>query len=177
MVQHPNQLYKVYRAKWFMALYGGLTPKPQYAYCNSCHIAKLNLGRMVGWLKSKSANGKRVATCKTYLNSKGDKCFKGTPALRKSEYLAGKLFTVYFFQFQNFRIRFQSPNTIVMTKSYFIMRVFFLWLAVSPKCGPISHPQPIPLNPEGVSNEVRLEDRGPVPHPDYKREGPGTMSC
>ena len=110
MVQHPNQLYKVYRAKWFMALYGGLTPKPQYAYCNSCHIAKLNLGRMVGWLKSKSANGKRVATCKTYLNSKGDKCFKGTPALRKSEYLAGKLFTVYFFNFRisEFGFNFQT---------------------------------------------------------------------
>ncbi|CAL1172114.1 unnamed protein product [Cladocopium goreaui] len=76
----------VFRTKWYMAHYGGATPKPHYAWGNSRHIAKLDMGRLVGWhAKKQQAGVPKVKTCETYKNKKGETCYKGTRQLRKSE--------------------------------------------------------------------------------------------
>lgn len=79
---------KVYRAKWYMLHYGSLTPKPHYAWCNSNAIQGLNMGRLLGW-KKRLALGDipKVKTCETYKDKNGKTRYKGTAALRKTEYL------------------------------------------------------------------------------------------
>ena len=76
---------QVFRAKWYMAHYGGLTPKPHYAWSNSPYIVKLNAGRLVGWRGGHTHGASSVKTCAIYKNKKGETCYKGTRQLRKSE--------------------------------------------------------------------------------------------
>ena len=91
---HRRSLYshypidQVFRTKWYMAHYGGATPKPHYAWGNSPHIAKLDKGRLVGWhAKQQQAGVTKVRTCEIYKNKRGETCYKGTRNLRKSELL------------------------------------------------------------------------------------------
>ena len=92
---YPSRAYgiielspKVSRAKWYMLHYGSLTPKPHYAWCNSNAIGGLNMGRLLGW-KKRLALGDvpKVKTCETYKDKNGRTRYKGTAALRKTEYL------------------------------------------------------------------------------------------
>lgn len=70
---------KVTRIAWWMALYGGSTPKHHYGWSNHQNILKVDKGKLVGW-KSKG-----VRTVEQYRDKTGKRCWKGTPQLKKSE--------------------------------------------------------------------------------------------
>ena len=72
--------------------YEGPTPKRHFAYSNSRAVFSLDKGKLSGW-KTSEKRGK-VKTAEIYKNKEGKKCYKGTPALRKSEQL--DFFWVYF---------------------------------------------------------------------------------
>ena len=68
--------------------YGAFTPKPHYAYGNSAVLLKLDKGKLKGWKQQAQQEGRpSQKTCETYMNSKGQKCFKGTTFLKKTEIL------------------------------------------------------------------------------------------
>ena len=104
-----------------MAHYGGFTPKPQYAYSNSPYIVKLNQGKLTGWKEkiSNPTNGSLVKTCITYKNRKGEKCYKGTRDLRKSEYLIDFLSHFDFVRFGHpciyFSILYKDPSWCIQS--------------------------------------------------------------
>ena len=82
----PN---KVSLVNWKMHHYGGFTPKPHYAYANSEVIRKLDKGKLVQWQQKSLDDGRPMPkSCETYRNSKGEKCFKGTKFLKRTETLA-----------------------------------------------------------------------------------------
>lgn len=74
---------------WFMATYGGPTPKRHVAYSNSPAIQSLYKGALTGWAKhvqSQEAAGiDRVRTVKKYIDKEGKQRFKGDKGLRPSE--------------------------------------------------------------------------------------------
>ena len=80
---------QVFRAKWYMAHYGGLSAKPHYAWGNSPHLSRLCLGPLLGRRAKQPYEGPlKVKTCKTYKNKKGETCYTGNSNLRKSELLS-----------------------------------------------------------------------------------------
>lgn len=80
---------QVFRAKWFMAHYGGLSAKPHYAWGNSPHLSRLCLGPLLGRRAKQPYEGPlKVKTCKTYKNKNGETCYTGNSNLRKSELLS-----------------------------------------------------------------------------------------
>ncbi|CAL1134470.1 unnamed protein product [Cladocopium goreaui] len=81
-----NRGTAVFRAKWYMAHYGGLSAKPHYAWGNSPHLSRLCLGPLLGRRAKQPYEGPlKVKTCKTYKNKKGETCYTGNSNLRKSE--------------------------------------------------------------------------------------------
>ena len=73
----PHQVWKV---GWWMAAFGGPSPKRHWAYANSSSILKLNRP----WQRVRSS----IATVIRYENKVGKQCYKGTRALRATEILA-----------------------------------------------------------------------------------------
>ena len=67
-----------------MASYGADTPKRHVCYSNSVQIKKLDKGRLQGW---KRRSGKKVKTVEHYRDSTGKRRWKGTKALRATEFL------------------------------------------------------------------------------------------
>ena len=66
--------------------YGAITPKPHYGFANSPVIGRLNKGPMVGWKrKITDESMPKSSTCEIYHNAKGEKRYKGTKALKKTE--------------------------------------------------------------------------------------------
>ena len=68
--------------------YGGPTPKPLYAFCNSHHVGKLNMGKLTGWTQTKKVlkdQGKAKDLVIKYKDSTGKQRFKGSTYLRGSE--------------------------------------------------------------------------------------------
>ena len=80
----PHKLAEVTRCKWYMIHYNALTPKPHYAYSNSSRISQLDMGKLVRKTVDQDAN---LKTCETYVDSEGNKRFKGTKRLRQTELL------------------------------------------------------------------------------------------
>lgn len=74
---------------WWMALFGGPTPKRHVAYSNSPEIQRLDLGRLRGWtkmLKEEKAQGiHRVKTVQKYHDKNGKLRYKGAEGLKPSE--------------------------------------------------------------------------------------------
>ena len=79
---------KIHKTTWYMLHYGGTSPKPLFGFCNSKHVGKLNQGRLQGWatkkkhLKEKGVHKDLVVK---YVDSNGQKRWKGSPDLRSSE--------------------------------------------------------------------------------------------
>ena len=67
-----------------MASYGADTPKRHVCYSNSVEIKKLDKGRLQGW---KRRSGKKVKTVEHYRDAAGKRRWKGTRALRSTEFL------------------------------------------------------------------------------------------
>lgn len=84
-----------------MRHYGGPTPKRHIAFSNSPTIAKLSMGRLVGWVKAKQAaerEGKPVKKLVSkYKDKSGKLRYKGEKALKSSE-LGPQLLIVYYFR-------------------------------------------------------------------------------
>ena len=78
---YPAQVQEV---RWWMASYGADTPKRHVCYSNSVQIKKLDKGRLQGW---KRRSGKKVKTVEHYRDSTGKRRWKGTKALRATEFL------------------------------------------------------------------------------------------
>ena len=86
-----NLTLEVHKASWYMIHYGGPTPKRHYAFSNSRHVASLNAGKLKGWAKKKrvlKAQGKHRELVQKYQDSRGQRRWKGTKALRSSEFRA-----------------------------------------------------------------------------------------
>jgi hypothetical protein len=79
---------------WHMRHYGSLTPKPHYAFANSKAIGGLWKGKLKGWKKRSKEDG-HIATCETYKNKVGKKCWKGTKKLRATEILECNSDTIF----------------------------------------------------------------------------------
>ena len=74
---------------WHMYHYGSPTPKPLYAFCNSHHIGKLNMGKLTGWTQIKKVlkeQGKVKHLIVKYKDSTGKQRYKGSNHLRGSEW-------------------------------------------------------------------------------------------
>lgn len=86
---NETHVAKVHRVTWWMAKYGGPTPKRHLAYSNTCHVKALDLGKLVGWtklLKQREAAGEKVVkTVKKYHDKQGRLRYKGDVGLRTSE--------------------------------------------------------------------------------------------
>lgn len=89
-------LSEVHRVDWWMALYGGPTPKRHLAFSNSATISKLQLGKLQCWnkqIKAEEEQGiSRPKTVRKYVDKQGHKRFQGAEGLRPSE-SETKLFT------------------------------------------------------------------------------------
>ena len=77
------------RVTWWMALYGGPTPKRHVAYSNSPAIARLDLGKLQGWIRRTramdAAGVKRPKTVEKYIDKKGRQRYKGSADLKPTE--------------------------------------------------------------------------------------------
>ena len=91
-----------------MHLYDGPTPKRHYAYSNSSAVLRLDRGKLSGWKTSKKQG--QVKTAVTYKNGQGKSCYKGTAALRKSEYLG-------LYLYKCFRLKPDIYNAVVLRYS------------------------------------------------------------
>ena len=88
-----HALTKVGRTKWFMKAYGGMSPKPHYAWANSDAIRTLASGPLKRKRNDDSDNGLKLKTCEQYVNGDGKPCYKGTKHLKKTEHLRSILIT------------------------------------------------------------------------------------
>ena len=84
LVIYIHLIAEVTRTQWWMGHYCARTPKRHYGYANSPWISSLDKGVLSGWKKG----DRKVKTAVSYTNKDGKKCYKGTPALRSTEYLA-----------------------------------------------------------------------------------------
>ena len=84
---------QVFRVGWWMAHYASCTPKRHFAYANSPWIRKLDKG-VLQWKNRLAQGHKKVQTAVTYRSKSGKKCYKGTKALKKTEYLGLNCFDV-----------------------------------------------------------------------------------
>ena len=79
---------QVHKTSWYMLHYGGPTPKRHYAFANTHHIDKLNLGQLRGWLQKKEALkelGETYDLVDKYVDASGQPRWKGNKRLRSSE--------------------------------------------------------------------------------------------
>ena len=82
------RLSQVHKTSWYMLHYGGPTPKRHYAFANTHHIDKLNLGQLRGWLQKKEALkelGQTYDLVDKYVDASGQPRWKGNKRLRSSE--------------------------------------------------------------------------------------------
>lgn len=77
---------QVFRTSWWAAHYRAPTPKRHYCYCNSPAIVALDKGKLTGWKNIEKSDKNKTAV--QYKNSTGKVCFKGTKALKRTEWLA-----------------------------------------------------------------------------------------
>ena len=69
--------------------YGGKTPKRHYMLANCLHIRELATGKLRGWKEHKNRlerEGKKVELVKKYIDGSGKPRWKGTAALKGSEF-------------------------------------------------------------------------------------------
>lgn len=96
MLEHSPRVSEVHRVDWWMALYGGPTPKRHLAMSNSEAISKIQLGKLQGWnkmIKDEEQKGiSRPKTVRKYVDKQGRQRFQGADGLRPSE-SETKLFT------------------------------------------------------------------------------------
>ncbi|CAL1155213.1 unnamed protein product [Cladocopium goreaui] len=88
MLQHTGGPHAVHKTSWYMLHYGGPTPKRHYAFANTHHIDKLNLGQLRGWLQKKEALkelGQTYDLVDKYVDASGQPRWKGNKRLRSSE--------------------------------------------------------------------------------------------
>ncbi|CAL1140558.1 unnamed protein product [Cladocopium goreaui] len=78
-----RMLPKVFQASWWMALYGGLTPKRHIAYSNTKTIQLLDLGVLLKEVREKLSKHGCQST-RSYQN-KGKKVFAGTQFLKQTQ--------------------------------------------------------------------------------------------
>jgi hypothetical protein len=81
--QYPFES-EVYQAAWWMYHYGASSPKRHVIFSNTPHVAKLSLGRLLGW---NAAMNKGKKPCRTYQGKDGKKRFHGTRHLKRTEKL------------------------------------------------------------------------------------------
>ena len=81
----PAARSQVSRTGWWMGHYMAQTPKRHYGYSNSPNIHRLDKGKLTGWKKRDKKL--KVETAVQYRDRKGEKRYKGTPQLRKTETL------------------------------------------------------------------------------------------
>lgn len=82
------RLSQVHKTSWYMLHYGGPTPKRHYAFANTHHIDKLNLGQLRGWIQKKEALkelGQTYDLVDKYVDASGQARWKGNKRLRSSE--------------------------------------------------------------------------------------------
>ena len=77
---------EVTRVSWWMAHYGGLSPKRHYAWSNSPAIKRLDKGRLQ-WKKLKATLPYTLKTVKKYVDSENRIKYHGTSQLRTTEWL------------------------------------------------------------------------------------------
>ena len=80
---------EVTRVSWWMAHYGGLSPKRHYAWSNSPAIKRLDKGRLQ-WKKLKATLPYTIETVKKYVDSENRTRYHGTGELRSTEWLGYK---------------------------------------------------------------------------------------
>ena len=78
---------KVYQAAWWMASYGGLTPKRHIAYSNSPAVQVLDLGTLLKAVRDRLSKH-TCQSSKTYVSKNGRKRFAGTKFLKRTQMLA-----------------------------------------------------------------------------------------
>ena len=82
---NPGTRDEVSRVSWWMCHFAAPTPKRQYAYGNSPHIAALDRGVLSGWKKKEKKL--RVKTAKQYMNAEGKLRYTATSELKRTEFL------------------------------------------------------------------------------------------
>ncbi|CAL1142008.1 unnamed protein product [Cladocopium goreaui] len=88
MLQHTGGPHAVHNTSRYMLHYGGPTPKRHYAFANTHHIDKLNLGQLRGWIQKKEALtelGQTYDLVDKYVDASGQPRWKGNKRLRSSE--------------------------------------------------------------------------------------------
>lgn len=78
---------KVYQAAWWMASYGGLTPKRHIAWSNSPTVQVLDLGTLLKEVRERLSKH-RCQSSRTYVSKSGRKRFVGTKFLKGTQMLA-----------------------------------------------------------------------------------------
>ena len=86
---------QVWRVGWWMAHYSSQTPKRHFAYSNSRHILRVDKG-VLQW-KNRVNREKAPKTVVQYKSKSGKSCYKGTPALKKTEILGFQICIYLFF--------------------------------------------------------------------------------
>lgn len=79
--------------KWWMAHYGGRTPKRHWAFGNSRVILALDRGVLRKW---KPKPGGHVTTAERYVDGQGKRRYKGTSKLRSTEKLVCNYLKCFF---------------------------------------------------------------------------------
>lgn len=81
-----DMIRQVWQTAWWMALYGGLTPKRHLAYSNSSRIGALNLGTLAK-SRMQELSGHAYTASKTYKTRTGKKGFQGSKHLKQTQSL------------------------------------------------------------------------------------------
>ena len=77
---------KVYQSAWWMASYGGLTPKRHIAYANTTAVKLLDLGTLLKEVRERLSKH-RCQSSKTYTSKAGKKRFAGSRFLKQTQML------------------------------------------------------------------------------------------
>ena len=78
---HPFEVFKI---SWWMRHYGACTPKRHVGLCNNVWFDRLNLGK----LTKKDRKGCTLKTVVKYVSKSGRPSYKGTSALKSTQFLA-----------------------------------------------------------------------------------------
>lgn len=78
---HPFEVFKI---SWWMRHYGACTPKRHVGLCNNVWFDRLNLGK----LTKKDRKGCTTKTVVKYVSKSGRPSYKGTSALKSTQFLA-----------------------------------------------------------------------------------------
>ncbi|CAL1131372.1 unnamed protein product [Cladocopium goreaui] len=90
LLSHPrvrhlwHLLPRVYEARWWMAMFGSLTPKRHVAWSNSRSVKLLDLGVLAKVIRDKLAKHAQQSTRK-YTNGRGKRAFVGTKFLKNTQ--------------------------------------------------------------------------------------------